>query len=145
MAASTVRNDAKPSNPCVIPRMTPIVRSGPSWAWVKSASTAATVGMVVSMPLIVAPNMGPTVVTKTTIAAPANILVGRSDLAVARLGIGGAAGSSRRETNRIAIVVRKAGPSPQEDTSSIAAQVTTNAPYAAAPANGQSTRRQTRA
>src|SRR5450759_5351904 len=97
------------------------------------------------MPLIVAPKFGPTVVTKTTIAAPATIRTGRSDADVARRGIGGATGRSRRETSRMAIVTKKAGARPQAETGSITAQVTTNAPYAAAPATGQLTRRQTRA
>ncbi len=82
--------------------MTPIVRSGPSWAWVKSAITAATVGIVASMPLIVAPKYGPAVVTKTTIPAPAIIRAGRSEAEVARRGIGGASGRSRRDTSSVA-------------------------------------------
>jgi hypothetical protein len=49
-AASAVRNDAKPRSHASIPRMTHIVRWGPSWAWVKRASTAAMVRVVVTMP-----------------------------------------------------------------------------------------------
>jgi len=125
--------------------MIPTVRSGPSWAWVKIAITAAIVGIVVSMPLIVAPKSGPAVVTKTTIAAPAIIRTGRSDADVARRGIGGVMGRRRREISRMAIVTAKAGARPHADTGNITAQVTTNAPYAAAAAIGQLTRRQTRA
>ena len=84
-------------------------------------------------------------VTKTTIAAPATIRVGRSDAEVARRGIGGAVGRSRRETSRMATVAAKAGASPQAEIGSITAQVTAKAPYAAVPATGQLTRRQTRA
>src|ERR1035437_8785869 len=128
-----------------MPRITPMVRSGPSWAWVKSARTAAIVGIVVSMPLMVAPNIGPAVVTNTTMAAPANIRVGRSDLAVARRGMGIASGKRWRDTSRIMIVTTNAGTRPQDETTSMTAQVTAKAPYAAAPAMGQLTRRQTRA
>src|SRR5450759_3709228 len=99
------------------------------------------VGIVVSMPLIVAPKSGPAVVTNTTMPAPAIIRAGRSEAEMARRGIGGATGSSRRETSRIARVATKAGASPQAEMGSIAAHVTTNAPYAAAPATGQLTRR----
>ena len=125
--------------------MTPIVRSGPSWAWVKIAITAAIVGIVASMPLIVAPNIGPAVVTKTTIAAPAIIRTGRSEAVVARRGDGGATGSRRRETRRMVMVTTNAGARPQAEIGSITAHVATNAPYAAAAATGQPTRRQTRA
>ena len=128
-----------------MPRITPTVRSGPSWAWVKRAITAATVGIVAIMPLIVAPKVGPTVVTKTTIAAPATIRVGSSDLDVARRGVGTASGRRRRETSRMPIVATKAGARPHDAIGSITAQVTANAAYAAAPATGQPTRRQTRA
>src|ERR1035437_10269669 len=97
------------------------------------------------MPLMVAPNIGPAVVTNTTMAAPAIMRIGRSDLAVARRGMGIASDKRRRDTSRITIVTTKAGARPHDETSSITAQVTAKAPYAAAPAMGQLTRRQTRA
>ena len=97
------------------------------------------------MPLIVAPKYGPTVVTNTTMAAPATMRAGKSDADVARRGMGLASGKSRRETSRIAKVTANAGARPQAEIGSITAHVTTNAPYAAIPANGQPKRRQTRA
>jgi hypothetical protein len=111
-----------------MPRITPIVRSGPSWACVKSARTAATVGIVAIMPLIVAPKYGPTVVTNTTMPAPAAILAGRSEAVVERRGIGIASGRSRRDTSRIATVTAKAGARPTAEMGSMTPQVTTNEP-----------------
>jgi hypothetical protein len=126
--------------------MTPIVLSGPSCAWVKSANTAATVGSVVNIPLSVDPKDGPTVLMKTTILAPANILTTRSFATVARRpGIGSAFGSKRREIIRIAIVATSAAPGPIEEIGSITAQVATKATYETVPAIGQERCRHTRA